>query len=152
MKNQELNQLQKDIISILSNICESVNDTDYRSDTPSIATMDMNNSGSYTCSRYEARKSLLEYQKEHSNLIAKLVEFYNNECGMNIGSEYFKDPEKFQVLLLIELVRVVLYNSCSFCDWMNEASKVGNIDVLESIVSGIICDIENNNIDFNNLY
>lgn len=152
MKNQELNQLQKDIISILSNICESVNDTNHRYDIPNIATMDMNNTGSYTCNTYEAKNSLLEYQKEHSNLIAKVVEVYNDECGMNIGAEYFKNPEKFQVLLLIELVKVILFNNAYFCDWMNEASKVGDIDALESIVSGIVSDIESGNIDFNSLY
>ena len=152
MKNQELNQLQKDIISILSNLCECVNNTDYRSDIPSIATMDMNTSGSYTCNRYEAKKSLLEYQKEHSSLIAEVVELYNNEYDMNIGAEYFKNPEKFQVLLLIELVRAILFNNAYFCDWMNEADKVGDIDALESIVSGIVSDIESGNIDFNSLY
>lgn len=152
MKNQELNKLQQDVIDILSNLCESVNDTDYRSDIPSIATMDMNKSGSYTCSRDEAKKSLLEYQKEHSNLIAEVVEAYNNKYGINIGSDYFKNPEKFQVRLIKEIVNAVLHNSDKFTGWMNEASEVGDIDALESIVSGIVSDIEGGNIDFNDLF
>ena len=152
MENKELNQLQKDVIDVLSNICESVNETDYRDDITSIATMDMNNSGSYTCNRYEAKKSLLEYQGEYSYLIAKIDEAYEVEYGMNISAEYFKDPEKFQVLLLMEVVPAVLYNSEKFTDWMNEADKVGDINALESIVSGIVSDIEIGNIDFNDLF
>ena len=152
MKNQKLNQLQQDVIDILSNLCESVNETDYRGDITSIATMDMNSNRSYTCNRYEAKKSLLEYQGEYSYLIAKIDEAYEVEYGMNISAEYFKDPEKFQVLLLIELVNAVLYNSEKFTEWMNEADKVGDIDALESIVSGIVSDIEGGNIDFNDLF
>ena len=152
MKNQELNKLQKDVIDILSNLCDFVNETDYRNDISSIATMDMNNTGSYTCNRYEAKKSLLEYQEEYSYLIAKIDEAYMTEYGMNIGADYFKNPEKFQVLLLIELVNAMLYDSDKFTGWMNEASEVGDINILRSIIGDIVSDIEGGNMDINDLF
>ena len=46
----------------------------------------------------------------------------------------------------------MLYNSDKFTGWMNEASEVGDIDILRSIIGDIVSDIEGGNMDINDLF
>ena len=150
--NKETNQLKEDLITIFYNALDCISEGSYVCDIPMEITEKYNIDGSFTYNRFEARESLSNYLKNYSDLMGGIVEYFSENYAMHIGALKNKDPEKFQVCILIELSSKVLNNNKQF-------SKLnGNIIILEderqelgNIFKSIIKGLESNKIDLNNL-
>lgn len=150
--NKETNQLKEDLITIFDNALDCITEGSYICDIPMEITEKYNMDGSFTYNRFKAKESLLNYLKNYSDLIGDIVEYFSENYGIHIGVFFFKDPEKFQVYMLIGLSSLILNNNKQF-------SKLnGDIVIhedekqeLENIFRSIIKGLESNKIDLNNL-
>lgn len=147
----ELNQLQQDVIRILEESKDMVQLSDYRGDIPMEITSTYNCDGTFTYWTNGARKSLADYIDNYPDLLGDIVRYYQSDLDMEIGSGFFTNPECFQVQILIEVIRRVLYEHKDMSEWLYDDELVRDTDVYCELIDNVIEDIEAGELDFYNL-
>lgn len=154
--NKETNQLKEDLVTIFNDALDCISEGDhtgdYVGDLDYLITGSYSMDGSFTCNRFKAEESLLNYLKNYSDLMGDIVEIYSESYNMHLGVLFFKNPESFQVCILIELTRLVLNNNKQFSKLNSNAIIYEDEKQdLENILQTIIKDLKANKIDLNNL-
>ena len=148
-----LTQLQQDLISVINDNREYITSTTYRSEVPMELTSSYNCDGTFTYSTAIARESLNDYVVNYPYLLGDIVKYFLDNLDMNIGSDFFTNPEKFQVCVLIEIIDKILFSNDCFIDFVDRLSKVGkDSEELNTILDSVVEDIQNDNIDYDELF
>lgn len=148
-----LTQLQQDLISVINDNREYIISTTYRSEVPMELTSSYNCDGTFTYSTAIARESLNDYVANYPYLLGDIVKYFLDNLDMNIGSDFFTNPEKFQVCVLIEIIDKILFSNDCFIDFVDRLSKVGkDSEELNTILDSVVEDIQNDNIDYDELF
>lgn len=157
MKN--LTQLQQDLISVINDNREYITNTTYRSEVPMELTSSYNIDGTFTYSRAIARESLNDYVANYPYLLGDIVKYFFGNLDMEIGSDFFTNPEQFQVCVLIEIIDKILFSNDYFIDFVygdddyDKPLKVGkDSEELNAILDRIVKDIENDKINYDELF